>query len=131
MQEPDWTAWAAEVGKHGGDWDPTISTFPKLCAYIGRFLFFRFSFSHSTPVLHFKLAVSTNRSFMANIRVNCRSPDFKSPTGPTKNLERLYNRVVGCSVGWLVATLVITASSHSKLCHIDQTRPNDQDDQDD
>ena len=33
---------------------------------------------------------------------NCRSPDFKSPTGPTKNLERHYNRVVGWSVGWLV-----------------------------
>ena len=37
--------------------------------------------------------------------------------------------------GWLsvplVATLVITASSHSKLCHTDQTRPNDQDDQED
>ena len=35
----------------------------------------------------------------------CRSPDFKSPTGPTKNLERLYNQVVvwlfGCLVGWL------------------------------
>ena len=30
---------------------------------------------------------------------NCRSPDFKSPIGPTKNLERHYNQVVGWSVG--------------------------------
>ena len=37
----------------------------------------------------------------------------------------------GRLVAWLVATLVVTASSHSKLCHTDQTRPNDQDDQDD
>ena len=29
---------------------------------------------------------------------NCQSPDFKGPIGPTKNLERLYNRVVGCLV---------------------------------
>ena len=25
---------------------------------------------------------------------NFRSPDFKTPIGPTKNLERLYNQVV-------------------------------------
>jgi hypothetical protein len=59
----------------------------------------------------------------------------KVPTGPTKNLERLYNRVVvwsfGRSVVWLFATQVITASSHSRLCHTEQTRPNDQDDWDD
>ena len=35
-------------------------------------------------------------------RSNCRSPDFKSPVGPTKNLERHYNRVVVCLFGWLV-----------------------------
>ena len=51
--------------------------------------------------------------------INCRSPDFKSPIGPTKNLERLYNRVVvRLVVRSVVATLVITASSHSP----DQTR---------
>ena len=33
----------------------------------------------------------------------CQSPDFKSPTGPTKNLERHYNRVVVCLVGCLVS----------------------------
>ena len=69
VQELDCTAWAAEAGKQGGDWDPTISTFPKLCGDFGRFLCLRFSFTHLTPVLRFKLAVSTNRSFMANIRV--------------------------------------------------------------
>ena len=51
---------------------------------------------------------------------------FKHSIGPTKNLERHYNWVVVrlfvWLVGWLVATLVITASSHSKLCHTDQTR---------
>ena len=52
----------------------------------------------------------------------CRSLDFKSPIGPTKNLERLYNCVVGCSFVWSVATLGITASTHSKFCHADQTR---------
>ena len=31
---------------------------------------------------------------MRLIYTNCRSPDFKSPIGPTKNLERHYNRVV-------------------------------------
>ena len=36
---------------------------------------------------------------------NCRSPDFKSPIDPTKNLERLYNRVVVWSVGWSVSRL--------------------------
>ena len=35
----------------------------------------------------------------------CRSPDFKSPIGPTKNLKRHYNRVVGCLVGCLVGRL--------------------------
>ena len=35
----------------------------------------------------------------------CRSPDFKSPTGPTKNLERLYNQVVVWLFGWLVVRL--------------------------
>ena len=51
----------------------------------------------------------------------------KVPTGPTKNLERHYNRVVvrsfGWLVGWLVATLVIMASSHSQCFPADQTRP--------
>ena len=51
---------------------------------------------------------------------NCQSPDFKSPLGATKNLERLYNQVVDRS---LLATLVITASSHSKWCPADQTIP--------
>ena len=52
------------------------------------------------PVWRFRRGCSTN-TFV----INCRSPDFKSPTGPTKNLERHYNRVVVClvgrSVGWL------------------------------
>ena len=48
----------------------------------------------------------------------------KVPTGPTKNLERHYNRVVVCSFGCsVVATLVIMASSHSQCCPADQTRP--------
>ena len=54
--------------------------------------------------------------------VYCQSLDFKSPIGPTKNLERHYNQVVVCSVGCLFATLVITTSSHSKCCPADQTR---------
>ena len=55
--------------------------------------------------------------------INCRSPDFKSPIDPTKNLERLYNQVVVCLFGRSFATLVITASSNSKCCPADQTRP--------
>ena len=34
------------------------------------------------------------------VSANCRSPDFKSLIGLTKNLERHYNRVVVCSGVW-------------------------------
>ena len=53
----------------------------------------------------------------------------KSKRSTKKSGEALYIRVVVCLFGRLVATLVINASSHSKLCHTDHTRPNDQDDQ--
>ena len=53
----------------------------------------------------------------------CRSPDFISPIGPKKHLERLFNRVVVWSIGCLFATLFIPASSHSKCCPTDQTKP--------
>ena len=69
--------------------------------------------------------VISKRAGIADLQIS------KSPIGPTKNLERLYNRVVVCLVVLLIATLVITASSHSKCCPADQTRSNDQDDQDD
>ena len=55
--------------------------------------------------------------FIANLQIS------KSPIGPTKNQERHYNRVVVGLFGWLVATLVITASSHYKCCPADQTKP--------
>ena len=64
----------------------------------------------------------------------CRTPDL--PNSPVQSLigksGRPYILVNVCLlfVATLVATLVITASSHSKCCPSDQTRPNVQDDQD-
>jgi hypothetical protein len=52
-----------------------------------------------------------------NRRITPNGPAQLVPIGPTKNLERHYNRVVVWSVVWSVvrsvATLVITNSSHS------------------
>ena len=61
-------------------------------------------------VVTFVVMVAYAVSFVILVKISkihayCRSPDFKSPIGPTKNLERHYNRVVVCSVGRSVGWL--------------------------
>ena len=96
-------------------------------------IFFQTKFSFSLlNIFHQNLLFTRNIFTCKFFTTNCQSPDFKSPIGPPKNLETLYNQVVVRSlfVVWSFATLVITASSNSKCSPADQTRPNDQDDQD-
>ena len=42
--------------------------------------------------------------------LNCQTPDFNSPTGPTKKLERHYNRVVVRSFVRCLSQRAITAT---------------------